>query len=190
MMVVAGKPLDGSVFTWTFYAWMTLTGVAGAWLMLTISKLWEGSDGEPFRRRFVMLIAGLLLGLISFGLADFLDVRPTDDLIVRGIPHHSVSMNMVEPDGSLKLPAFLVYFALLMVVLRWWNQADPLRAKRLSLWCAAVCALWAWLWHLVWPFPQPWGFLLAAVMSIAIQLSAPWVTTQERSALREQLHQV
>lgn len=189
MMAAAGKPLDASVFTWTFYAWLTLTGVAGAWLVLTISKLWETRDGEPWLRQFVMLIAGLLLGLIAFSLANFLGVRPTDDLLVRSAPHLGVSMNLVDPNGSLKLPGYLVYFALVFVILRWWSQADPLRVKRLSLWCAGVCALWAWLWHLVWPFPQPWGFLLAAAMSIAIQLSAPWVSTRERTALREQFHQ-
>ncbi|MFV1966918.1 MAG: protein kinase [Pirellulaceae bacterium] len=186
MMLVAGKPLDDSVYTWTFYAWFTLTSVAGAWTVLAVSKCWESRDGEPFRRRFVMLIAGLLFGLVAFGIAEFLDVRPTDDLVVRALP---ISTNMVDPGGALKLPAFLVYFGLLFVILAWWTQADPLRASRLSLWVTGVSVLWAWILHMIWPFPQPWGFLLAATISVAVQLSAPWMSITERKRIRHQINE-
>ena len=51
MMIVANKSLDSSVYTWTFYAWLTLTSVAGSWLVLALSKFWEGREGEQFQRR-------------------------------------------------------------------------------------------------------------------------------------------
>ena len=124
--------------------------------------------------------------LNQIGFAEFLDVRPTDDLIVQSLP---VSTNMVEPSGSLKLPAFLVYFGLLFVVLRWWTQADPLRNSRLSLWATGGCVLWAWIWHMIWPFPQPWGFMLAATVSVAVQLSAPWMSPKERKRIRHQMNE-
>jgi hypothetical protein len=189
MLMVAGKPLDASVYTWTFYAWFSLTSLAGAWLVLTLGKCWESREGEPFRRRFVMLIGGLLVGLLAFGVADFLGVRLTDDLVVRGLPTRLVSANLYQADGTLKLPAYLVYFGLLFVLLRWWTQADPLRTSRLSVWCLGVCALGAWILHLLWPFPQPWGFMLAATTSLAVQLSSPWLSSRERSEIREQVQQ-
>ena len=189
MMIVGNKPLDDSLYTWTFYAWLTLTCVAGAWVVLTISKFWEGHEGEHFRRRFVMLIAGLLVGLVAFALGDFLNVRLTDELIVRALPGRSIPHHMYEASGSLKLPAFLVYFALLFAVVRWWAQADPLRATRLSLWATGVCVFWAWIWHMLWPFPQPWGFILAASISLSVQLSAPWLNLKERARIREHLHE-
>jgi hypothetical protein len=186
MMLLADKPLNDDVYTWTFYAWFTLASIVGAWIILTLAKCWEGREGDPFLRRFVMLIAGLLFGVMAFGISSYLEVRPTDELVVRALP---VSTNMVEPGGALKLPAFLVYFGLLFVVLRWWNQADPLRASRLSLWATAACVLWAWIWHMIWPFPQPWGFMLAATISVAVQLAAPWMSIQERKRIRHQINE-
>jgi hypothetical protein len=70
------------------------------------------------------------------------------------------------------------------VVLRWWRQADPLRQTRLSLWTTAVSAGWAWLLHLVWPFPQPWGFMLAMTISLAVQLSTPWFSPPKRAEIQ------
>lgn len=188
MLIAAGKPLDRSIETWTFYAWFTLSSIAGSWLVLTVCKFWEGRDGEAFRRRFVLLIAGLALGLFAFSLTGFLDIRLTHDLVVRSPLKSIAPMSFYAPDGSLKLPAFLVYFAAVMALPRWWRQVDPLRNNRLSLWAVAMCALCAWICHMFWPFPQPWGFLLAAAISVAVQLSSPWITTAERSTLREQLH--
>jgi hypothetical protein len=40
----------------------------------------------------------------------------------------------------------------------------------------------AWIWQLVWPFPQPWGFMMLAAISISTQLSAPWISSKDRTA--------
>jgi hypothetical protein len=47
-----------------------------------------------------------------------------------------------------------------------------------------ITVLAAWLWLFVFPFPQPWGFMLAAAISIAAQLSAPWLSPAQRTAAR------
>jgi hypothetical protein len=46
--------------------------------------------------------------------------------------------------------------------------------------------LWAGLLEMFWHFPQPWGLMLVASISVAAQLSAPWLTYKERAQLREQ----
>ena len=94
---------------------------------------------------------------------------------------------MYNDEQAPKLPAFLVYFAGMFVATRWWLQSDPLRATRLSVFSTAICVLWAWILHLIWPFPQPWGLMLAATISIAVQLASPWMPTSERARLRNQL---
>ena len=96
---------------------------------------------------------------------------------------------MYASDGSPLLPAFLVYFAGLFVILRWWKQSDPLRNTRLSLWATAACVLWAFILNMFWQFPQPWGFMLAAVVSVAVQLAAPWMSPQERAEVRRECQQ-
>lgn len=185
LMILGGKPLTPSVETWAFYAWLTLTTVFGAWSVLAVNKLWESREGDAVLRRFVMLIVGLVIGATAFGISNYLQVRLTDNLVIRGLPGWNVSPNMYGVDGSLKLPAFLVYFGLLFAIVRWWALADPLRMSRFSLWPTAVCVFWAWVWHMFWPFPQPWGFMLAASIAVAVQLSAPWVSPKRRAEFRQ-----
>lgn len=189
MLVVRGETLD-DVFTWTAYAWLALTSIAGSWGVLAISKLWECDEGESFGRRFVMLLAGLVTGVVAFASGQFLGVSVSNDMTVHSLPAFDLPASIYGADGSPTLPAFLVYFAGLFVILRWWVQADPLRETRVSLWATAACVLWAWLIHIFWPFPQPWGFMLAATISIAVQLSAPWISFRERAKIRDQIAEV
>jgi hypothetical protein len=177
MLLMSGKTFDSGVHMWVFYAWLTLTSVIGAWSVLVISKLWETSEGDQVRRRFAMLLAGMVIGLASYGISEFLHVQLSDDLAVASLA------DTARP----KLSSFLVYFAGLFAAIRWWLQADPLRATRLSVWSAAACVLCAWFVHLAWPFPQPWGFMLAISVSAAVQLAAPWVPSQQRSQIRRQV---
>ena len=93
-----------------------------------------------------------------------------------------IARNMHGADGGVQLAGFLVYFGGLMVALRWWRQADPLRTTRVSVWAVAACALWAWVLHLIWTFPQPLGLMLAAVIAIGVQLSAPWIDPKQARA--------
>jgi hypothetical protein len=68
--------------------------------------------------------------------------------------------------------------------MRWWHQADPLRDRRFSLWSTVAVTLVALVWQIFWPFPQPWGLMVPATMSIALQLASPWVNSNERSEFR------
>jgi hypothetical protein len=60
------QTLDGSVSGWAVFAWLTVTSVMGSWMLLTLGKFWEGSEGDHAVRRFVMLLAGLALGFVAF----------------------------------------------------------------------------------------------------------------------------
>jgi hypothetical protein len=184
MLIIGGKSLDDAVSTWTFFTWLCLSSVIGAWTILAASKFWESNEGDQIRRRFVMLLAGLFIGSASFGIAEYLGVRLSDDLVVQSLPEVERFASMYEADGSPKLPTFLVYFAAMFASIRWWLQADPLRSSRLSIWATACCVLWAWIIHMFCQFPQPWGFMLAVTISAAVQLSAPWLSTRERSRIR------
>lgn len=185
-LLMRGESL-GDVFTWTLFAWLSLTSIMGAWVILAIGKFWEADEGEPLRRRFVMLIAGLLTGAVAFTTSQFLGVQVTDELVVQTLPAVAVPISWTSLDGSLTLPAFLIYFGGIFGISKWWLQADPLRNSRVSLWATAGCIFWAWLIHIFWAFPQPWGFMFAACTSIAVQLAAPWVRPSERAKIREQI---
>lgn len=188
ILMLGGHTLDASVETWTFYAWLTVSSVLGSWLVLGLSKLWEGREGDAVLRRFVMLVAGLVIGLSACLMADVLMVRLAGREIanVIGVPNDFVPPGMYGADGTPFLTAFLAYFAALFLVLRWWRQADPLRKTRFSLWATLVCMFWA----VVIPWQIPWGLLLVATISVAVQLSAPWMPSAERSRIRRQAMEV
>jgi hypothetical protein len=44
-----------------------------------------------------------------------------------------------------------------------------------------VVGFWAWVLHQFWPFPQPWGLMLAVTISIAVQFSSRWIAPAART---------
>lgn len=185
MMLIGAKQFDGSVHTLAFFAWFATTTTLGAWFVLASGKAMEQRSGEQVRRRFAMLVLGLLLGVCSFGIQQALMIDPQN---VMDFPHvtNSASTSGAYDSRQLPLlPAYLAYFAGVYVVLSWWKQVDPLRATRLSIWTTGVCVLWAAVLEMFWHFPQPWGLMMVASISIAAQLAAPWLSQAERAKLRQ-----
>ncbi|MCA9248877.1 MAG: serine/threonine protein kinase [Planctomycetales bacterium] len=170
------------------FAWMAIVSTLGAWAVMAPAKLWEGVSGEQAPRRFTMLVAGLLLGAVGFGVMNFLDadLRFGPEMATRwkieSPMRDMLPAGFFDVDGTPLLPAFLAYFGFLFLMLRWWRQADPARGTRLSLWSTACCVFAGWLLHLFWPFPQPWGFMVAGIIAISVQLASPWVSHEPKVA--------
>jgi hypothetical protein len=185
-------------------AWLYLVSLAGAWFVLIAAKFWEGSRGERMLRHFILMVIGFGLGLVAFGVADVFRVQlpsPVDAATramvgSRQVPpgevrlpnNHDptswVAATWVPPafyqDGRPMAMAYMAAFATLLAVLRWWLDADPLRGTRLSLWSLAVTVVFAHCIAKAWQFPEPWLMMVAACMSVSVQLSSPWVPTYAR----------
>jgi hypothetical protein len=162
------------------FAWLAIVGTVGSWCVLIPSKFWEGTPGEPLVRRFVLLLAGLAMGLVAFLVDQSLLVNLTWTAHPDLPPVDGYRLTLIGADGNPLLKGYLVYFGFLLPVLRWWRQADPLRSTRLSLWSVACCSLWAMVLGSVWPFPLAWGVMAAATTSIAVQLASPWMDARRR----------
>ncbi|MES1213862.1 MAG: hypothetical protein ABUL64_04670, partial [Singulisphaera sp.] len=161
------------------YAWLGLCGALGAWSVLIPAKLWEGRNGDPVLRRFVMLGLGLLFGLIAFETGPRLLKVVLENEV--HVPHVSIDgRGAYGVDGQPEVMGYLAYFGFLFLLLRWWKQADPLRNSRLSLWALGVTVFWSWALCTFWPFPQPWGMMMAGTISLAVQLGSPWIEPQNR----------
>ncbi|MBI82863.1 MAG: serine/threonine protein kinase [Planctomycetaceae bacterium] len=183
-VVMGNYDLTGSVPIWaSTYAWITCSSLIGAWTVLIAHKFWEGRKPDAALRRFAMLVMGLGVGAVSFGLSNWLLVEPT--YLISGLSEISGSYpsSVYAPDGSPQLLAYLGYFAGLFVVLRFWKGADPMRTTRLSFWRTAGAVFWALLLHLFFPFPR--GLLITGMIAIAVQLAAPWIDSSERARIRE-----
>ena len=174
MMVLRGQTIAPEQF-----AWLAAVGTLGSWAVLVPSKFWEGKSGESIPRRFCMLVIGLGLGGAACGLAQFLTLDLTYDMSLRSPLRETVRESLpggfYGVDGSPAMMAHLAWFGFLMMLVRWWRLADPLRATRLGIWSTAVCLIWAWVLNLFWPFPQPWGFMITAIIAVSVQLASPWV---------------
>jgi hypothetical protein len=89
---------------------------------------------------------------------------------------------LYDSSGDPTLAAYMAYFGAIFLTIGWWKQSDPLRSSRLKIAPILLGVLAAWVWQLVLPFPQPWGFMLVAGIAIATQLSAPWLSPAYRTA--------
>ncbi len=161
--------------------WAAMVMLSISWVAVGLGKRWQREEGDWAIRSFMQLTSGFAIGALAFGLADFLMI-PWDSITrqqLGEIPTQRWS-GFFGPDGQPLLPAYLAYFPLLMGAVGWWKQVDPLRRTRLSFWAVIWSALAATLVHLLIPFPQPWGALIAAGASLAIQLSSPWINPSER----------
>jgi hypothetical protein len=161
------------------FAWLVVVSVTGSWAVLVPSKFWEGGRGEPMLRRFVLMVIGLGVGLVSFATAVHLKVDLPHD---RGFGEigYNLPAAFYGSDGSPLLAAHVAALGTLFLVLRWWRQADPLRSTRLSVWAMIVGALAAWLIAAVWLFPQPWLAMVACAMSASVQLAGRWLNPHAR----------
>ena len=155
------------------FSWLTIVSVLGSWAVLVLGKFWEGREGDAARRRFLMLVVGLGLGVIAFGLKQLLYVPLKSDWPP---PPAAENLNhkFFGPFGEPGLLGHAAYFGFMMMLVRWWRQSDPLRSTRLSIWRVIVTLFWNGVLIMFWPYPQPWGVMVAFMMSIAIQLSSPW----------------
>jgi len=165
--------------------WMSIVATLGAWGILVPSKLWEGDEGEPAMRRFVMVIMGLLLGTVAFGVERALFVGLPyggNNWLQVGAPAAAGRLQsvMFEVTGAPTISSNLIYFGLLFLFLRWWKLADIGRRHRFDVWSVAGCALWAYILAEVISFPSAWGAGLAAVIAASVQLASPRIEPKPR----------
>ena len=164
------------------FVWLVLVSTFASWGVMIPAKKWEHSEGEPAIRRFTMLIIGLLVGAVAWAACGLLSVElPHEMKSFQPAMDSYKSVSFFDPSGQPSLVAFLAYFGFLFLVVRWWNLANPNRTTRLNLWITAGYVFWAGALFLFWPFPQPWGFMLVATTSIAIQLASPWSNSRNKN---------
>ncbi len=160
------------------FAWVALVGTLGAWAVLIPSKTWEASQGERVLRGLVLLAIGLLLGAAAFGITEVLQVNLMNDVDFAAGTLQAYELPSL--DGTLAYGTHLAYFGFLLALPRWWRIAHPLRKTRLSVGAVVLSVLWAWGLSLFWEYPQPWGMVIAGIISVSVQLSSPWIDTRPR----------
>jgi serine/threonine protein kinase len=181
VLSLLGLAIGGSVFqptraVWQAYGWLTSTSAFACCLLLVISKFWEDRIGEAMMRRFTMIVAGVMIGAFSFLMANSFDIN-LSEVSQFGTIHSPDSKIVIK--GMPILPAMLIHYVGLMGILRWWLLMDPIRSTRLSILGVSFGLIWACLFSLLLELPVLPNCILAVVISIAIQLAAPWWSLDE-----------
>jgi hypothetical protein len=167
----------------------TLFGIVttlGAWAAILPAKMWEGRGGDGFVRRMMTGLLGVAVGVAAFGVDDVLMV----DLPVRSImepvaaqisSQNFLPVSLSYGDAS-RLIGYVVFFAVLMVVRRWWFHVDSYRPHRIRVTSVFWTAAAAWLLSLTTHFPVEWAVLWAIATSTTAQLAAVWVRPDQRTS--------
>lgn len=162
-----------------YYVGIGVISLVSAAVLLAAGKLWERDEGEGLTRRLVLAGLGAMVGILAYGACDaFMLPMVADQESWLGNPR---PVALYETDGTIKPAGMMAHFALLFFLVRWWRPSDPLRKNRLSLWSVAVICVFAWLAQQIFPVPQPAGFLIAGMLAVTVQMSAPWIRPADYS---------
>jgi hypothetical protein len=182
MLVAASGGFETWVYSWgPPLLWMGATSLLGTWLVLIQGKLLDPHEGDPVLRRFMMLFTGMVIGAFAYGFSThWLLFDPEYLLPTKPLLGNSA---LLYDRGFPGLLASVVYFGVLLGGMQWWKLTDPLRESRLSMLSTLGCVFTAILIHCIFPYPR--GFLIAAIMAMAIQISAPWLSREQQKKLVE-----
>jgi hypothetical protein len=176
-LAVGGSLLNMTIESWALYAWLCTTSIVACWVLLFVGKLWERRDGEHVMRRLSLSAIGLLIGALAFFTASTFGINLSD---AARFNFSSETTSQFVIQGMPMLPAYLIFFAGLFGILRWWRQSDPTRSTRLSMISVSLCLIWATVFSHVLEVPMTPNCILAVVLSVSLQLAAPWLDRQQR----------
>ncbi len=180
---VSNSEMIGSSSSWAFLTWLTSVTVVSSWSLLAAGKIWERHEGDAVRRRFSMMVLGIVVGVFSYLISQYflLDMQSsiagTHEYLTE-LPHAMSASN-----GNPFLAAHVIFFAAMFGLFRWWKQVDPTRKTRLSFWSVGCALVGATVINEIAGFPFPWMTVTVGVISVVVQLSSPWVNHEERVKL-------
>lgn len=165
--------------SWALFAWSAIVSVVASWSLLVMGKFCETSDGEWFQRRIATMIVGVLIGGIAFASSSYFNVDFASS--------SSLGFNPLISSGLVfsgnPLVTNVLFFAGIFTAIRWGRQVDPTRRSRLSVVAVGLCVIWAALLGHLLDFVPLLSCILIVVVSIAIQMSSPWINTTDRKML-------
>lgn len=159
--------------------------LVAAWALIVPSKLWEGRPGDNFTRRLALGGIGLGVGFVASTMAHYLLID--QETLFQGKSGSSPVMigRVLVSDGSSypTLACFMIFFAALFILRKWWWQADSFRKARFRV----SSALFTLVVGIVitgmlqdYAFPDALGATWALAISAVVQLASGWTPTEDR----------
>jgi eukaryotic-like serine/threonine-protein kinase len=165
-----------------YFGTVTLLAACG---IIVPSKIWEGRRGDGFTRRLCLAGIGLGIGYIAAVLPEYLLIN-NQSLFHGGGRGPQIQVGRISlSDGSgyPTFACFMIFFASLFAVRRWWWQADSFRKSRFRVSSALFTLLLGVILASVlqqYGFPDSLGATWALAVSAVVQLSSGWTPAEDR----------
>ena len=194
VVVVGG---NSSVERMPLHLWLSSVSTLGCWVVLIVAKFTEGRVEDQIPMRMWQMGGGSLIGLAAWGFAHLIMIGVPyseeagldfNDSMLPHVLELSRSQYLQWHSSHAVLPDLILcmmYFSLVMLVLRWWRLAEYTRRTRVSIVGIGLAICGAWLVHLVTWYPQPAGMVVTGIMALAVQLASPWLPPSRRKSMAE-----
>lgn len=163
---------------WSLLIRLLLITSALGWAMLVGAgnMTYHAKDDWPARLR--LLAVGAVVGALVFWLEgwNFPRYAPNEPI---GPDETMVFQVFHLPSDALSTGLrYLLYFGVLMAIVRWWKTVAWNRKERFSLFPLMVAAFWSWILLFLWPVSTSslvTGALVPMVLAtVAVQIASPW----------------
>lgn len=161
------------------------TTLIASWAILLVSKTREGSGAGGHLRRLAFVGAGICVGFLAYGMdqALLMNLTRLDDLGSAGLFVSVGKHSLTDLQHQPTLAAYVVFFAGLFGLRRWWWHADSFRSRRLKISTALLTLLLGYGLTTVFAFPNVWGMMWALAISAVVQLSSVWTPKNDRTKM-------
>ncbi len=174
--------------------------VACCWAVLIPAKFWTHAVEDSWARRVVLLGLGLVIGLEAL----WLEIHPLSPLGLPAVqagglengpepkrPAPHPWFDRLFPDNPSRSPAvaFLSYFGLTFLVMRWWKLVERTRPQRFRFGPVLLAAFWAYLFLFLLPGgrEREAAFVALVTASAIVQFVSPWERPQPARSRRLRL---
>ena len=163
---------------WATTQKLFLLTVLLGWSMLIVGSQTRYRAVDSWFRRMWLAILGLGVGAVAFWLdgwpmpslvSDPSSV-PTDELFILG------QVQMSKASATIGMQ-YLIYFATVMGIGRWWRAVARDRKERFSMLPLLAAAFWGFVFSFVWPWSSGsvWlGVVPLILATVTVQLVSPW----------------
>jgi eukaryotic-like serine/threonine-protein kinase len=160
-----------------------ITTLLASWAIMIPAKIWEGNEVDSTSKRMVQMFLGGIVGGIAYYLHAFLQIAYQSDNNIGFFRNRDLqSMGLFQNDAPT-LIAYILFFASLFFIQRWWLQADSFRKKRFRIRTVLGTLFFAFFASGFIMSTNEYPLVMMAAVSCIIQLSSQWVPRNQREGI-------
>lgn len=167
-------------FDWAGVARLGLLTVAVTWGVLLIARLKFPVPNESLLLRLLQALWGIPLGLLAFWLDGWMlpQIDSPASLALPATESYLYGWLRMQAVGASALVGYVLYFATVLGLLRWWKVTDRQRSDRFTFFPPIAAGFWSLCLLILWPtagLPPATGVLALVLAAFLLQIVSPWV---------------